>query len=82
MSLEILWLKKPEDDLNKNTLNKKVRYLLEIRSPTKKFEKIIHTEEIENRNRRINELIKIKNQEIKLNKKFLNNQFKIQLKHK
>ena len=46
----------------------------------KKFEKIIHTEEIQNRNRRINELIKIKNQEVKLNKKFLNNQFKIQLK--
>ena len=60
--------------------NKRRDIYFKAKNGEKKFEKIIHTEEIENRNIRINELIKIKNQEIKLNKKFLNNQFKIQLK--
>jgi hypothetical protein len=60
--------------------NKRRDIYFKAKNGEKKFEKIIHTEEIENRNIRINELIKLKNQEIKLNKKFLNNQFKIQLK--
>jgi len=63
---------------------KRKEIFFKAKNGVKNFEKIIHAEvlneKIENINKKIIKVIKDKTQEIKCNKKFLNNQFKIKLK--